>query len=132
MESANQLELTMETEIVRCACSIINKLEVNCEIALQNIQKSQIKQKEHYDKNKVQKSFQIGDKVLMKHMKTQHWHHDKFGEKWKGPYYIHNVFNKDTYKLCSMEGKVLKNPYNSDHLKLYIEKPALEPIIIIS
>ena len=83
-------------------------------------------------KNKVQKSFQIGDKVLMKRMETQHWHHDKFGEKWKGPYYIHNVFDKGTYKLHSMEGKVLKNPYNGDHLKLYVEKPALESIIIIS
>ena len=132
MEPANQLESTLETEIVRRACSIIDKLEVNREIALQNIQKSQIKQKEHYDKNKVQKSFQIGDKVLMKRMETQHWHHDKFGEKWKGPYYIHNVFDKGTYKLRSMEGKVLKNPYNGDHLKLYIEKPALEPIIIIN
>ena len=132
MEPANQSESTLETEIVRRACSIIDKLEVNREIALQNIQKSQVKQKEHYDKNKVQKSFQIGDKVLMKRMETQHWHHDKFGEKWKDPYYIHNVFDKGTYKLRSMEGKVLKNPYNGDHLKLYIEKPALEPIIIIS
>ena len=50
----------------------------------------------------------------------------------KGPYYIHNVFDKDTYKLHSIEGKVLKNPYNRDHLKFYNDQPALEPIIIIN
>ena len=77
----DQSNSTIETEIVRRACSIIDKLEINREIALQNIQKSQVKQKEHYDKNKVQKSFQIGDKVLMKRMETQHWHHNKFGKK---------------------------------------------------
>ena len=44
----------------------------------------------------------------MKRMETQHWHHDKFGEKWKGSYYIHDVFDKGTYKLRSMEDKVLK------------------------
>ena len=50
-------------------------------------------------------------------METQHWHHDKFGEKWKGPFYIHEVYGKGAYKLRTLEGKVLKNPYNGDHLK---------------
>ena len=68
----DQSNSTIETEIVHYACSIIDKLEINRELALQNIQKSQVKQKEYYDKNKVQKSFQISDKVLIKCMKTQH------------------------------------------------------------
>ena len=64
-------------------------------------------------------------------METQNWHHEKFGEKWKGPFYIHNVFDKGTYKLHTLDGKVLKNPYNSDHLKPYVEFNKLEPVIII-
>ena len=68
----------------------------------------------------------------MKRMETQHQHHDKFGEKWKDPYYIHNKLDKDAYKLRTLERKVLKNEYNRDHLKLYIEyNRNLEPVIII-
>ena len=68
----------------------------------------------------------------MKRMETQNWHHDKFEEKWKGPYYIYNKLNKGAYKLRTLDGKVLKNEYNGDHLKLYIEyNQHLEPVIII-
>ena len=69
---------------------------------------------------------------MIKWIETQHWHHDKFDEKWKGPFYIHEAYDKGAYKLRNEDGKVLKNPYNDDHLKLYIEFNNLEPIIIIN
>ena len=91
----------------------------------------QKKQKEQYDRNKVTKAFEIGDKVLMKRMEIQHWHHDKFGKKWKDSYYIHNKFDNRACKLYTINNKILKNSYNSDHLKSYIKLNKLELIIII-
>ena len=116
--------------IIRRACEIIDQLEPKREVALQNISKAQEKQKEYYDQNKKQQEFQIGQKVLMKNMKAQNWHHNKFGEEWLGPFYIHDVFDKGAYKLRNMDGKLLKNPYNGDHLKLFRQE-YLQPLIII-
>ena len=67
----------------------------------------------------------------MKRMEIQYWHHEKFAQKWKDPFYIHQVFDKGAYKLRTMDGKILKNPYNGDHLKRYIEDNSLEPVIVI-
>ena len=67
----------MEEAIIKRACKIIDELEVTRKTALSNMQKAQIKQKEQYDKKKTPISFQIGQKVLMKRMETQNWHHKK-------------------------------------------------------
>ena len=117
--------------MIKRACTIIDRLELDRSIAQQNVQKSQQKQKETYQQDKNYQSFFIGDKVLMKRMETQHWHHEKFAQKWKGSYYIYQVFDKDIYKLRTLDGKILKNPYNGDHLKLYLEDNRLESRIII-
>jgi Integrase zinc binding domain/Integrase core domain len=122
---------TTVNEIIKRACTIVDKLEIDRTLAQQNVQKSQQKQKESYQQDKHAQNFFIGDKVLMKRMEMQHWHHEKFSQKWKGPFYIHEKFDKGTYRLRTMDGKLLKNPYNGDHLKRYIEDNKLEPIIVI-
>ena len=118
-------------EIIKRACIIMDKLEINRTLAHQNIQKSQQKQKESYQQDKHAQTFFIGDKILMKRMEMQHWHHEKFSQKWKGPYYIHEKLDKGAYRLRTLDGKLLKNPYNRDHLKLYLEDNKLELMIII-
>ena len=122
---------TTVNEVIKRACTIVDKLEIDRTLAKQNVQKSQQKQKESYQQDKHPDRFFIDDKVLMKRMEMQHWHHEKFSQKWKGPYYIHQTFDKGAYQLRTMDGKLLKNPYNGDHLKLYREDSGLEPIIII-
>jgi hypothetical protein len=126
----NEDQIT-SNEIIKRACTIMDKLELDRTTAQQNVERSQQKQKDTYQQDNQPQSFTIGDKVLMKRMKMQHWHHEKFSAKWKGPFYIHQAFDKDAYKLRTMDGKILKNPYNGDHLKQYIENNSLEPIIVI-
>ena len=118
-------------EVIKRTCVIVDKLEIDRTLAQQNVQKSQQKQKEAYKQNNHPEKFFIGDKVLMKRMEIQHWHHEKFLQKWKGPYYIHQVLNKGAYQLRTMDGKLLKNSYNGDHLKIYKEDKGLVPIIVI-
>ena len=109
----------------------MDKLEINRTLAHQNIQKSQQKQKESYQQDKHAQTFFIRDKILMKRMEMQHWHREKFSQKWKGPYYIHEKLDKGAYRLRILDGKLLKNSYNGDHLKLYLEDNKLELMIII-
>jgi len=126
----NEDQIT-SNEIIKRACTIMDKLELDRTIAQKNVEKSQQKQKDTYQQDNQPQSFNIGDKVLMKRMEMQHWHHEKFAQKWKGPFYIHQAFDKGAYKLRTMDGKILKNPYNGDHLKRYIEDNSLEPVIVI-
>ena len=106
-------------------------MEVDRTLAKQNVQKSQQKQKESYQQDKHPDRFFIDDKVLMKRMEMQHWHHEKFSQKWKGPFHIHEVLDKGAYWLRTTDRKLLKNPYNGDHLKLYLKDNKLESMIII-
>ena len=70
-------------EIIKRACIIMDKLEIDRTLAHKNIQKSQQKQKESYQQDRHPQIFFIGDKVLMKRMEMQHWHHEKFSQKLK-------------------------------------------------
>ena len=61
------------------------------------MKKLQQKQKETYQQDNQSQSFIIGDKVLMKRMEMQHWHHEKFAQKWKEPFYIYQALDKGAY-----------------------------------
>ena len=43
-------------------------------------------------------------------------------QKWKGPYYVHQVVGKGAYRLREMDGRVLKTTRNIEHLKEYFEQ----------
>ena len=97
-----------------------------------NIIKSQEKQKLYHDKkNKKKKNFQIGDKVLYYDAAKEKQWSGKLEEKWKGPYYIHEVIHKGSYKIKTIEGKIMKTPVNGELLKEYIDRTNFEVIIRI-
>ena len=99
--------------------------------AQQNIEKAQRKQKQYYDKFIKEKQFVISDKVLLYQSAQAKVHGDKFREKWKGPYYIHDIVTPRVYKLRTIDQKVLKKVINTDQLKMYFEQPLWEPIVIV-
>jgi len=100
--------------------------------ALNNIELSQIKQKERFDaKLKKPKLFKIGDKVLLKDSAKEKQWSGKLDPKWKGPYYIHEVIGQGAYKLRTLEGQILKAPSNVINLKLYNDRTEWEPKIYI-
>ncbi|CAB4435319.1 unnamed protein product [Rhizophagus irregularis] len=97
-----------------------------------NIEKSQEKQKKYHDKkHKTKKNFQIGDKVLYYDAAKEKQWSGKLEEKWKGPYYIHEIISKGSYKIKTMEGRIQKTPVNGELLKEYSDRSNFEVIIRI-
>lgn len=84
------------------------------------IYKEQQKQKQRHDSNMKEITFKIGDLVLL--YKSQLREKKKLEDRWKGPYYIHEVLSNGVYKLRTIEGKVLKVPVNSERLKMYHQR----------
>ena len=108
--------LNEDMEILTRFYEIINIQEDRRE-TLDKIGQLQNKQKEKFD-NKVKETiFKIADKVLLKDAAKEKQWSGKLQPKWKGPYYIHDILGKGTYKLRTMEGQVLKTPYNIKLLK---------------
>lgn len=97
----------------------------------ENVKKSQENQKKYHDKKIKTKTFTIGEKVLYyKAAKEKQWS-GKLEEKWKGPYYIHEVLMNGAYRLKDYEGNVVKVPVNGEYLKKYHSREGYVPYVLI-
>ncbi|CAG8715365.1 7346_t:CDS:1, partial [Ambispora leptoticha] len=64
-------------------------------------------------------SYFIGDKVLHYRSSLEGTHKNKLEEKWEGPFIIYDVLGKGTYKLRTLDNKVLKQKVHGNRLKRY-------------
>lgn len=90
--------------------------------ALENIQSAQERQKKYYDAKhcKDKEQYKVGASVLMLNSKKLSRKGSKLEPNWIGPYSIHEVLPKGTYRLCNPEtGKVLAQKINMTRLKLW-------------
>ena len=110
--------------VVRHLDNLVNDLPYIREEVKQNINKRQHKQKDYHDRHITanHQNFQIGDKVLYYRAEKERQWTGKLEEKWKGPYYIHDIRLHGSYKLRNLLGKVLKNPVNISLLKSYHDR----------
>ena len=94
------------------------------ESAIKRIEVQQIKQKQRYDQYvRHEINFSIGDKVLYYDAAKEKQWTGKLNEKWKGPYYIHDVLQNGSYKLRNLlDGRVLRTPVNGSLLKIYHDR----------
>ncbi|CAB4404528.1 unnamed protein product [Rhizophagus irregularis] len=112
--------------------NLVDQLPQEIKIAKTNIEISQQKQKERYDRKlHHQIKFSIGDKVLYYDAAKEKQWTGKLNPKWKEPYYIHQVGEKRAYKLRTIDEKVLRTPVNGSLLKLYHDRQNWEPIIVV-
>jgi len=81
------------------------------------IHQAQQRQKQRHDAGLQEIHFKIGDLVLLHRSDLRG--KQKLQERWKGPYYIHEILDNGAYKLRTMDGNILKVPVNSERLKLY-------------
>jgi hypothetical protein len=84
------------------------------------IYQAQQVQKKRHDADLNEISFKIGDLVLL--YQSQLRGKQKLQERWKGPYYVHEVLKNGAYKLRMIEGKILKIPVNAERLKQYHQR----------
>ena len=102
--------------------ALINQLPHIREKACTTVTRSQTKQKDWHDRKvRTPIKFQIGDKVLYFKITLDQLHSDKFDQKWKGLYYVHQVLPNGAYKIRTLEGQVLSAPINGNLLKMYHE-----------
>ena len=90
--------------------------------ALENIQSAQERQKKYYDTKhcKDKEQYKVGAAVLLLNSKKLSRRGSKLEQNWMGPYHIHEVLPKGTYRLCNPEnGNVLAQKINMTRLKLY-------------
>ena len=128
MEEEQIREITLVERIEH----LIENLPKKRNEAKQNNKKAQEKQKEYHDK-KIKKTqyFKIGDKVLYYNAAKEKQWSGKLADKWKGPYYIHEVLLKGSYRLKEIEGQLLKTPVNGIHLKKYKDRQNYVPYVVI-
>ena len=88
-----------------------------------NVKETQMKQKDYHDsKVKKKHEFNVGDKVLLYDAAREHWYSGKLQDKWRGPYYVHEVIVNGSYKIKELDGKIRKTPVNGELLKLYVSR----------
>ena len=131
--TTSQDEDNQHQNLMKRTYEIIDTLEDVRREALNNIEQSQSKQKERFDsKLKKQKSFNIGDKVLLKDSAKEKQWSGKLDPKWKGPYYIHKIIGQGAYQLRTIDGQILKVPSNIINLKSYNDRSEWEPKIYLN
>lgn len=94
------------------------------EKALKNIEVAQARQKKYYDAKhcKDRGKYKVGALVLLKNSKKLSRKGSKMEQNWSGPYLIHDIVGKNTYRLCNRrDNKILRNLVNMARLKLYFE-----------
>src|SRR5436305_12177519 len=93
--------------LMRRTCEIINKMNNEQIKARANIEKGQEQQKNRHRQKSTK--LKIGDKILVHRTNLQTNFSAKLEEKWIGPYYIHDVLERNVYKLRTIDGKLVKN-----------------------
>ncbi len=109
-----------ESSIIKRLLEITKKVPQLRKAARRVIRKSQAKLDRKFKKMKIQE-FQKGDLVWYFDKPAIIRHDTKFQPKWKDPYQISAVLDKDIYRL-TINGKKLRSTINDNLLKLYHDK----------
>ncbi|XP_019164437.1 PREDICTED: uncharacterized protein LOC109160615 [Ipomoea nil] len=98
-----------------------NFLEERREAASVQMVEYQQAVKRYRDRRTRPRTFQVGDLVLRDRQASQPTEGGKFAVKWDGPYRIAAVVQAGTYKLETMEGKLIDRIWNATHLKRFYQ-----------
>ena len=86
--------------------------------AQKNLGEAQLKQKKAYDLKHKAPTYNVGDKVLRYNRRRDTRMGDKLGNRFMGPYQIHEVLGRGVYRLKDGE-TVLKQIVNATNLKIW-------------
>lgn len=120
VETALQVSQTddnWQEDLLKRVHTLTGKIIVDGLETQDTIHKAQQKQIQRHNEELREINFNIGDLVLL--YQSQFRGKQKLLDRWKGPYYIHEVLGNGVYKLRIMDGSVLKVPVNAERLKHY-------------
>lgn len=66
--------------------------------------------------------FKVGEMVLLFNRKVEAGIGAKLDERWLGPFIVSRIGQKDSYYICSQDGRELVNPYNVRRMKRYFKR----------
>jgi hypothetical protein len=108
--------------------NVLEKLKVAQTIATENMQLSKDSSKDRHDLRSKEPIFRVGDKVLLKNSYKQKGLSQKLLPKWVGSYFVSEVLDFSTYKLCKSDtGKIMKSPAHANRIKLYHDPRDVRP-----
>jgi len=126
------MDINEDVTMVNYITHLIDELPHERQKAKIMIEKAQLKQKDIHDmKFKRKNDFHIGEKVLYYNAAKEKQWSGKLDDKWKGPYYIHEVLLNGSYKIKELDGRILKTPVNGEWLKQYHSREHFEPTVVI-
>ncbi|KAG9297154.1 hypothetical protein G9A89_019435 [Geosiphon pyriformis] len=113
-------EENFQKTLLRRTYNLMETLENKWRKAVDNIQKSQEKQKKRHNNQLPDKpvEFKNRDKVLLHHTKVEKQWSEKFNLKWNRPFHIEKILGNKAYKL-RLNNKILTKAAHRDQLKLY-------------
>ena len=59
----------------------------------------------------------------------QHTTTQKFAKRWFGPYDVRKVFDNGTYRLCELDGTMLRVPIAGKQVKIFKKRTDEEPYV---
>ena len=110
--------------------TLISKMQEQLEtakgIALKNLERSQEKMKENYDKKAEERKFSVGDKVLMLINRAG----KPLSMKYEGPWEIIQVLPNDNYEINVLGKRTETVKCHVNRLKAYVEKAETKEVFI--
>jgi hypothetical protein len=105
----------------------IERLDETKRATMWNIEITQRRRKYYHDKKAPLTLFWPCDLVMLIDSWLMKQHGQKFRPKWKGPFVVHQLYNKGTYKLSTPGGDLIDKRYNGSKLKKYTHRDDLQP-----
>ncbi|KAE8733240.1 Detected protein of unknown function [Hibiscus syriacus] len=108
-----------ESEWIQARVDQLNLVEEKRLKAIFHGQMYQKRMMKSHDKKVHPREFQEGDLVLRKILPIHKDFRGKWMPNWEGPYVVKKAFSGGALILAEMDGKILRNPINSDSVKKY-------------
>ena len=117
----------LSTSVLDHRKRVVEKVELAQDLARENIQRSQQKMKEYYDRNASQPRFEIGQRVWVYTPKTKKGLSKKLLYNWFGPYRIVEQSSPVHYRLRSKNNNKVTFAVHANRMKPFVD-PALRQI----
>ena len=102
--------------------------------AVRRQQEARLRNKSRFDaKHRLRpRKIEEGDWVLVYDSSLDHQHTTmrKFAKRWFGPYEVRKVFDNGTYRLCELDGTILRVPIAGKRVKVFKKRTDKEPYVV--